>query len=121
MWAITRPAGIHETVNELAKRVGKVAGTSKIKSALSKARRSLRAKAPDKEQALAEIDTALALYDEQAAWRAAAQAALTDGLASYETAIRDTLGVRQQSRMTRDQSLYVAGCISNHRDLSLNF
>ena len=119
--AAAEPAGIHETVNELAKRVGKVEGTSKIKSALSKARRGLRAKAPDKEKALAEIDTALALYDEQAAWRAAAQAALTDGLASYETAIRDTLGVRQQSRMTRDQSLYVAGCISNHRDLSLNF
>ena len=88
------PAEIEETVNELARRVGKVEGTSKIKSALTKARRSLRAKEPDKAAALEEIDKALALYEEQVAWRGAAQAALSEGLGSYETAIRGTLGVR---------------------------
>jgi len=42
-------------------------------------------------------------------------------LATYEAAIRETIGLRQQERLPRDQALLVAGCSSGHRDISLSF
>lgn len=54
-------------------------------------------------------------------WRIEANEALSQGLASYEEAIRDTIGLRQQDRLPRDNALAVAGCLSSHRDISLYF
>jgi len=64
-----QPAEIHDTVNALANKFGKVEGASKIKSALSKARRSLKSKKPKKDRALKDIAKAVSLYEEQKAWR----------------------------------------------------
>ncbi len=108
-------------VQSLEKEFGEVAGGSKIKSALAKSRRALKKKQPDLDKAKAEFEKALGLYGEQTEWRKATQGALTQGLADYETALRDTVGLRQQSKMTRDQALSVAACQSDHRDISLNF
>jgi hypothetical protein len=43
------------------------------------------------------------------------------GLKEYEAAIRETIGVRLQSRLTRDQALDMASCTSVHRDISPYF
>jgi len=43
------------------------------------------------------------------------------GFSAYIGAITETLGARQQQRLSRDQALYVAACDAAHRDLSLNF
>ncbi len=50
-----------------------------------------------------------------------ADAKLRDGLNAYLDGIRDTLGIRQQARFTRDQALEMASCTAYHRDISLNF
>jgi hypothetical protein len=39
----------------------------------------------------------------------------------YLSSISETLGARQQPKLTRSQALYLAKCNSGHRDLSLNF
>ena len=57
----------------------------------------------------------------QVAWRTAAEAALVSELNAYLAAIADTLGSRQQAKLTRDQALFIAGCNAVHRDISLNF
>ena len=46
---------------------------------------------------------------------------LLPGLAEYEKKIRDTIGLRQQPRLPREQALFVAGCNADHRDISLSF
>lgn len=116
-----QPAEIFPVVQALAKKFEKVAGASKIKSALSKARRDLKSKNPKKERALKSIDKAVALYAGQKLWRTKAATSLLPGLTSYEAVTRDTFGIRAQSKLTREQGLYMASCMSGHRDISLNF
>ena len=104
-----------------SKQFGDIRGASKIKSEISKARKVLRSKKPSVEKALTALAKAQNEYDEQMVWRAQAAEQLAQPIADYEAAIRSTIGVRQQSKLTREQALYVASCDAGHRDISLNF
>jgi len=105
----------------LSKLFTKVAGARDIASALSKARRVLRKKKPKLSRALKQYDKALAAYQGQVSWRAEAVVKLRPALMTYLAAIKPTLGIRSQPRLTREQALYLAYCSSGHRDVSLNF
>ncbi|MEX3009775.1 TRAP transporter large permease subunit [Hoeflea sp. TYP-13] len=115
------PADMTEPLSTLSKKFGEIEGASDIKSDLSKARRALRSKTPSKEKALAEIEKAIEEYKEQLIWREKADTALKPGLTAYVDVLKPTIGIRQQRRLTREQALYVAGCTSDHRDISLKF
>lgn len=115
------PEEMTEPLNALSKKFGEIEGADDIKSDLSKARRALRSRNPSKENALAEIDKAVAEYQTQLAWREEANSALKDGVEEYVTLLSPTIGIRQQRHLTREQALYVAACTSDHRDISLNF
>lgn len=114
------PAEMQNVVNDFAKKIN-MAGASKVKSGFSKVRRALKKKKPDLEKALKEFDKAEKLYRDQLDWRAKAQGDFTNGVLAYQDALRGTIGMRQQTRMTRDQGLFIASCQSGHRDISLNF
>ena len=109
------------TVDELSKKFGAVAGAGDIRSDLSKARRSLRERSLDRDKAAESYEDALAGFAAQAEWRRAAEGDLKTGIETYLVAVSDTLGARQQPRLSREQALYIAGCSAAHRDLSLNF
>lgn len=98
--------------------VGDIAGADEVNSPLAKARRALDK--GNREEALALYQEALDEYEEQAQWRAEA-AALLPGLEAYLGAIKDTLGIRVQDRLEREQALALASCTAHHRDVSLNF
>ncbi len=115
------PAETQEMVNELSKKFRSVAGADPVKKALSKSRRSLKAKSPKVDKALIDFDKAIAAFDEQMVWRAEAAAQLSGPLAAYLEAIKGTLGARNQTKLTREQALFLAGCSAGHRDVSLSF
>ena len=115
------PAEMAEPLNVLSKKFGAIEGADDIKSALSKARRALRSKTPDKDKVLGEIDKVLEAYAKQSEWRKAADSSLKSGVGQYIQAMAPTIGIRAQNKLTRDQALYVAACSSDHRDISLNF
>jgi TRAP-type mannitol/chloroaromatic compound transport system permease large subunit len=118
----TRPEAEAEgPVYDLSRAFGEVGGAGDIKSALSKARRALKDKEPDRAEALAQYDKALAEFEAQKIWRAKAEAALGADLRAYLDGIRGTLGIRVQQRFTREQALYMAACTASHRDVSLSF
>ncbi len=117
----TDPAEAEGQVNELARQFGDVAGADDVRSALTKARRALRARTPDPEEAMEAYETAIEAFDDQNNWRGDAVSSLKPGLEVYADALKDTLGARQQERLSRDQALYIAACTASHRDLSLNF
>ncbi len=119
--ASTEPAVAEAEVNELAKRFGDVAGADDIKSALTDARRALKAKEPDQNKALEAYEEALQAFEAQSQWRAEAVSSLQPGLEAYVGTITETLGARQQQRLTRDQALFIAACDASHRDISLHF
>lgn len=115
------PADAVEPLAALAAMFSDVAGAGDVKSAISKARRAVKSKTPDKEKAQAQLDKAIALYNGQLEWRAKAEAEIAPKLSAYLESLRPTLGLKQQSKFTREQALFVASCTSNHRDVSLNF
>ena len=67
------------------------------------------------------FDQALERFRAELAWRSRAATELAPGLAAYDLAIRDTIGVRQQDRLTGEQASALSGCLAVHRDISLNF
>ena len=96
-------------------------GASHVKSRFSRARRALARAKPDRERAARSLTEGLQRYAAELAWRQRAVAELQPGLAAYEAAIRDTIGLRSQARLNSGQASTIAGCMSSHRDISLNF
>ena len=115
------PKKAMEEIRKVERSVGKVAGASQIRSKLSRARREFRRKTPDREKAMRNFDQAVEIFHAELAWRSRAATELAPGLAAYELSIRDTIGVRQQDRLTGEQASALSGCLAVHRDISLNF
>ena len=116
------PAGMVDRIKGIEDVFSDIEGPNDVKSALSKARRALKAKTPDKEKAIAQVELALEAYGEEIQWRQNAQTQnLAESISTYETSIRGTIGLRQQEDMPRDLALFLASCNSGHRDISLNF
>ena len=42
-------------------------------------------------------------------------------LLDYDNLLKDSIGLRSQNRLNKDQALEVARCNSNHRDIALRF
>ena len=115
------PEQLEETLKDLESRVGEVEGARDIRSAISKVRRAASGRSPDKEEALELLPTALEAFETDVAWRQDAAGDLLPALRAYEQSIRDTIGMRQQQRLPREQALGIAGCMAEHRDVSLYF
>ncbi len=119
---INEPAKVAmERIKQSETALGKVAGTSAIKSKLSKARRALKGNQPDPEKAIQLLSEGLTVYAAEVAWRRRAAAEIAPALAAYDNAIKDSIGLRLQRRLTDDQVKAVASCLSVHRDFSLQF
>ena len=54
-------------------------------------------------------------------WRSDASKNLMPKLIEYDSALKETIGLRLQSKLTKEQAIYVSRCNSIHRDISLNF
>jgi len=101
--------------------VGGVAGASPVKSKLSKARRAMKGDNPKRDKAAKELANAVTALDKELTWRRQAQRQLAAGLAAYDKAIAQTIGLRSQARLTEEQAEVIAACQSVHRDISLSF
>ena len=108
-------------IKSAAAALGAVEGISQIRSKLSKARRALRGDNPKRDEAVERLAEGLELFAMEVAWRRKAAAQLASGLATYDEAIKRTIGLRSQERLTDDQAEEIASCQSIHRDISLNF
>ena len=61
------------------------------------------------------------LFNKEVSWRANAKENLMPKLEEYNNSIKETIGLRLQSKLTKEQAIYVSKCNSIHRDISLNF
>ena len=119
--ASSSPDEAMEAIKQTSREIGRVAGSSKIRSPLSKARRALRGGSPDRAMAAELLAEARALHAEEVAWRTRAADELLPGLTEYANAIRYSIGLRVQERLRPDQVPEIAACQSFHRDISLHF
>ena len=92
-----------------------------VKSSLSKARRALRGSSPDPVKAVDQLTIAIQRLDTEIEWRSRAAREFKPELEIYDFAIRQTIGMRLQERLTPDQAEVVASCLAVHKDLSLYF
>jgi len=108
-------------VTALLPQIGAVPGARKIRSQLSKVRRALKGRSPDTDKARAQLDKTIATFNAELAWRQRAAAQLLADLRVYEAAIRNTIGLRKQPKLPPEQAVEIAGCMAQHRDISLHF
>ncbi len=115
------PVAAMERIQEVERAVGALDGTNPIRSPLSKARRALKGDTVNREEAAAMLAQARQALADEVAWRSRAASDLAPRLAAYDEAIRDTIGLRMQPRLSTEQAKQVAACQSHHYDISLNF
>jgi tripartite ATP-independent transporter DctM subunit len=108
-------------VRAAEKLFGNIAAASSIKSKVSRARRALTKRKPDQAKALKELAIGLEIFAKEVVWRKRAAKDLLPGLIAYDDAIKNSIGLRQQERLTSEQAAEIAVCQSFHRDISLNF
>ena len=105
----------------LANKFSAIEGATSVKSKISKARRALKAKTPNRKRALKAMANALKAYDSELAWRRNDLTEVRAEISRYENVIKGSIGIRQQPRLTHDQALFVAACAAGHQDISLSF
>jgi hypothetical protein len=110
-----------DAIKAAERTLGEIHGTSRIKTKLSKARRSLLGNSPKPDQAAKFLAEARQRYSEDVAWRRRAAGELLAGLTAYEDAIKPSIGLRVQERISPDVAREIARCQSVHRDVSLSF
>ncbi|MDH3412304.1 MAG: C4-dicarboxylate ABC transporter permease, partial [Gammaproteobacteria bacterium] len=118
------PAQVTESFTDVERALNELDGTSDIVSPLSKARREFRVREgeqPDRERAAALLAEAQAQFAAELSWRQRAAKDLAPGLKAYDEAIRRSIGLRLQKRLTTAEAENIAECQSHHRDISLNF
>jgi tripartite ATP-independent transporter DctM subunit len=115
------PEQAAESVGAVSSKINPIKGAGALRDAVSKARRALRARAPDKAAALKSLDEALQAYEADLAWRQRAAQTVLPGLRTYAQAIHDTIGLRKQEKIPSNVAVSLAGCMAYHRDISLQF
>ncbi len=112
-------------IKQMESALNNINGSHHIKSKLAKFRRQLKHNLLDNESTLNEanqlLQQAITLFNNEVAWRSAAEKTLLPALNQYNDAIKDTIGIRLQKRLTTAQAKDIAACRSGHRDISLNF
>jgi hypothetical protein len=101
--------------------LGELAGVSSIKSKLSKTRRALKGSKYDPEKAKGLHNQAMQMLDAEIVWRERALTDLAPALVSYDMAIKESIGLRLQERMSDDLATTVSACMATHKDISLQF
>ena len=66
------------------------------------------------------VDT-IALFEQEVSWRKNFKKKYMDRINAHDKVISETIGLRLQSKLTKEQAIYVSKCNSIHRDISLNF
>ena len=115
------PEAAMAAIKAVEKKLGAVAGSGKVKSKLSKARRALKKKTPKTDKALKHLSQGIKLFQTEVAWRSRAKSELLGKLQGYDDLLKKSIGLRLQRYMTTEQAQYVAVCHSHHKDVSLNF
>ena len=61
------------------------------------------------------------LFQQEIDWRKNFKKKHMDKITAHDKVISETIGLRLQSKLTKEQAIYVSRCNSIHRDISLNF
>ena len=108
-------------IDNLFDKLGEISGTEEFANRLDDLLSLLDSEEKDINKISEASSEAIILFDKEKKWRKDAEENLMPELEKYNLVIKDNIGLRLQSRLTKDQAKFVAKCNSIHRDISLNF
>ena len=108
-------------IDSLSDKLGEISGTEEFANKLYDLSSLLDSEEIDANKISNESSEIFMLFDKEVKWRKDAAENLMPKLQEYNLVIKDNIGLRLQSRLTKEQAKFVARCNSIHRDISLNF
>ncbi len=110
---------LNEKLNTILEKTDKLNGMGSVSDAIYAATEKSKSNAIEEVRTL--NNSALDLLKQDIKWREIAFQQLLPSLNKYEKEIRDTIGLRSQTNLTKEQAIYVAECNAHHEDISLHF
>ncbi|GJL80950.1 MAG: hypothetical protein DHS20C01_05840 [marine bacterium B5-7] len=115
------PSAATERLKEVESQFSSLTDASQIRSAFAKVRREFKGENPNRTAAMEKLEDAIQTYRTELTWRQKAADTLGEQLANYDDLLKESIGMRLQSRLTSDQAEVIASCRSHHKDISLYF
>ena len=108
-------------IDNLFEKLGEISGTEEFANRLDDLYSLIDSEEKDVGKISDTSSEVIMLFDKEIKWRKYASKNLMSELEKYNLVIKNNIGLRLQSRLTKDQAKFVAKCNSVHRDISLNF
>ncbi len=121
MLEITDPKILSKEIKTFQKNISRLPDNSKITSKLSKVSRNLKKKKVDYKKVVKDFNKSFAEYENKYSDLENIDDKVVDDLSIFLDKTKFTIGLRQQQKIPKDIALFLAGCRSDHRDLSLYF
>mgnify|MGYP001270568852 CR=1 FL=1 len=102
-------------------KLGEISGTEEFANKLDDLISILDSDDINEEELLIVSSDTFSLFNIENSWRKDANKNLLPELMKYNEVIKNNIGLRRQSKLTKEQAKFVARCNSVHRDVSLNF
>ena len=108
-------------IDSLFEKLSEISGTEEFANRLDDLYSLVDSEEIDENKISDTSSEAFILFDKEVNWRKDAAQNLMPELEKYNEVIKNNIGLRLQSRLTKEQAKFVASCNSIHRDISLNF
>ena len=121
MLEIADPKILSKEIKTFQKNISRLPDNSKITSKLSKVSRNLKKKKVDYKKVVRDFNKSYIEYENKYSDLENIDDKVVDDLSIFLDKTKFTIGLRQQQKIPKDIALFLAGCRSDHRDLSLYF
>ena len=108
-------------IDGLFEKLGEISGTEEFANKLDDLISVIDNDEIDQQKLIEASSETFNLFNLEVSWRDDANKNLLPELIKYNDVIKHNIGLRLQSRLTKEQAKFVARCNSVHRDISLNF
>ncbi len=108
-------------IDGLFEKLGEISGTEEFANKLDDLISVIDNDEIDQQKLIEASSETFNLFNLEVSWRDDANKNLLPELIKYNDVIKHNIGLRLQSRLTKEQAQFVARCNSVHRDISLNF
>mgnify|MGYP001192335265 FL=1 len=108
-------------IDSLFEKLGEISGTEEFANKLDDLISVIDNDEVDEQKLIEVSSETFDLFNLEVSWRDDANKNLMPELIKYNEVIKHNIGLRLQSRLTKEQAKFVARCNSVHRDISLNF
>jgi len=110
-----------EFIDNIFEKVGEISGSDEFADKLDYLITLMDEDEVDFEKLQRSANDTYVLFQQEIDWRKNFKKKHMDKINAHDKIISETIGLRLQSKLTKEQAIYVSKCNSIHRDISLNF